>query len=199
MSAAFRVHSYHHEVIGDMADLETMTRDDLYAHYRKFYAPNNAIVVVVGDFKSRAMLARITELFGKHKPQAAPDVKIRTEPEQKGERRVHLSGEGETAFVEMAFHAPQATHDDFIPLVALDSILGGASSLNPFGSGLSNRSSRLYRALVETGLARAQAGASHRPLTRLSIPSFAPCAMTVRPRKSKRRSMPNLTASARSA
>ena len=152
-SAAFRVHSYHHDVIGDMVDLETMTRDDLYNHYRQYYAPNNAIVVVVGDFKSRAMLARLKELFGGYKTRPLPARRPRTEPEQKGERRVTVGGEGETAFVETVYHVPEARHEDFYPLVALDSILGGASSLNMFGSGTSNKSSRLYRALVESGLA----------------------------------------------
>src|SRR5882672_7717632 len=48
--AAFRIHSYHHEVIGDMADLRSMTRDDLYGHYRSYYVPNNAVLAVAGDF-----------------------------------------------------------------------------------------------------------------------------------------------------
>ena len=51
-SAAFRVHPYHHEVIGDVADLQTMTRDDLYGYYQQHYTPNNAIAVVVGDFET---------------------------------------------------------------------------------------------------------------------------------------------------
>lgn len=152
-AAAFRVHSYHHEVIGDMVDLETMSRDDLYNHYRQYYAPNNAIAVVVGDFKSRAMLARLKDLFGGYRARPLPARRPRTEPEQKGERRVTVGGEGETAFVETVYHVPNAKHEDFYPLVALDSILGGASSLNMFGSGTSNKSSRLYRALVESGLA----------------------------------------------
>ena len=63
-SAAFRVHPYHHEVIGDKIDLETMTRDDLYNHYRRYYAPNNATIVVVGDFKTDEMLAKIEDMFG---------------------------------------------------------------------------------------------------------------------------------------
>ncbi len=156
-AAAFRVHSYHHEVIGDMVDLETMTRDDLYGHYRQYYAPNNAIAVVVGDFNTRAMLARIQELFGGYKPKTLPARQPRPEPEQKGERRVSLSGEGETAFIEVGYHVPHVTHPDFIALVAMDSILGGATALNMFGGGTSNKSSRLYRALVASGLA---AGAS---------------------------------------
>ncbi len=156
-AAAFRVHSYHHEVIGDMVDLETMTRDDLYGHYRQYYAPNNAIAVVVGDFKTRDMLARIQELFGGYKPKTLPARQPRPEPEQKGERRVSLSGEGETAFIEIGYHVPHVTHPDFIALVAMDSILGGATALNMFGGGTSNKSSRLYQALVASGLA---AGAS---------------------------------------
>ncbi len=157
-AAAFRVHPYHHEVIGDMADLESMTRDDLYAHYRRYYAPNNAIAVAVGDFKTKDMLARIAELFGGYKPQPLPNLSPRPEPEQKGERRLALRGEGETAYLEAIYRIPNATHPDFYPLVALDSILAGASSFNLFGGGTSNKSSRLYKALVETGLAAGVSG-----------------------------------------
>src|SRR5215208_3587562 len=60
---AFRVHPYHHEVIGDMADLHTMTREDLYNHYRKFYVPSNAVMAVAGDFDAKSMLRRIRELL----------------------------------------------------------------------------------------------------------------------------------------
>ena len=157
-AAAFRVHSYHHEVVGDMADLESMTRDDLYQHYQRYYAPNNAIAVAVGDFKTREMLARIKELFGGAKPKALPQLSPRPEPEQRGERRVRLTGEGETAYLDVMYHAPNATHPDFYPMVALDSILAGASSFNLFGGGTSNKSSRLYRALVESGLAAGVSG-----------------------------------------
>ena len=157
-AAAFRVHSYHHEVIGDMADLESMTRDDLYGHYQRYYAPNNAIAVAVGDFKTREMLARIKELFGSARPKELPKLSPRPEPEQKGERRVRLTGEGETAYIDVMYHAPNATHADFYPMVALDSILAGASSFNLFGGGTSNKSSRLYRALVESGLAAGVSG-----------------------------------------
>jgi len=51
--AAFRIHPYHHEVIGDMADLHSITRDDLYSHYRTFYVPNNAVMAVAGDFDTK--------------------------------------------------------------------------------------------------------------------------------------------------
>jgi zinc protease len=61
--AAFKVHPYHHEVIGDLVDLKSMSRDDLYQHYRTYYVPNNAVLGVAGDFKIIEMLARIRELF----------------------------------------------------------------------------------------------------------------------------------------
>lgn len=158
-SAAFRVHPYHHEVIGDLADLRSMTRADLYEHYRRYYAPNNAIAVAVGDFDTPAMLERLEALFGGYKPMPLPALSPRPEPEQKGERRVVVSDEGETAYVTLAYHAPAATHPDFYPLVALDSILAGASSFNMFGGGgTSNKSSRLYKALVQTGLAAGVGG-----------------------------------------
>ncbi|HRO25361.1 MAG TPA: pitrilysin family protein, partial [Promineifilum sp.] len=63
-AAAFRVHPYHHEVIGDAVDLRSMTREDLIAHYRRHYSPTNAIAVVVGDFNMAEMLSRIDELYG---------------------------------------------------------------------------------------------------------------------------------------
>lgn len=158
-SAAFRVHAYHHEVIGDMADLHALTRDDLYQHYRRYYAPNNAIAVAAGDFDARTMLARIEALFGGYKPAALPDLRARPEPPQRGERRITVSDEGETAYVTCAYHAPAAGNPDFYPLVALDSILAGASSFNVFGGGgTSNKSSRLYKALVQTGLAAGVSG-----------------------------------------
>src|SRR3990172_6512368 len=157
-AAAFRVDPYHHEVIGDMADLESMTRDVLFGYYRRYYAPNNAIATAVGDFKTKDMRARLQELFGGHKPQSPPDLAPRPEPEQTGERRLVLTGEGETAYLEAVSHAPSATDPDFYPMVALDSILAGASSFNLFGGGTSNKSSRLYKALVEKGLAASVSG-----------------------------------------
>ena len=63
-AAVFRVHGYHHEIIGDMADLETMTRDDLYNHYRSYYVPNNAIGAIAGDFSTEQMIERLEALYG---------------------------------------------------------------------------------------------------------------------------------------
>jgi zinc protease len=152
-AAAFRVHSYHHEVIGDLADLQNMTRDDLFNHYRKYYIPNNVVLAVAGDFESEAMLERIRALFEPIPAGEEPTHRIRPEPAQPGERRLVVEGPGETTFVQASYRAPQATHPDFFALTALDSLLTGPSSLNMFGGGISNHTSRLYRALVERELA----------------------------------------------
>ena len=157
-SAAFRVHPYHHEVIGDIADLRTMTREDLHRHYRTHYAPSNALVAVAGDFRARAMLERIRQVFGRGPRKPRPSPTIREEPPQRGERRVVVEGPGETPFLEVAYRSPPASHPDFFPLAVLDSILAGASSLNLFGTGLSNKTSRMYKALVQGELAASVGG-----------------------------------------
>ncbi|MBT3188149.1 MAG: insulinase family protein [Anaerolineae bacterium] len=151
-AAAFRVHSYHHRVIGDMADLHSMTRDDLYAHYKSYYAPNNAILGVAGDFDTKEMLERITELFGGIPSSPSPRQRPRPEPEASGEMRLTVEGTGDTTYVQACYHFPSASDPDFFPLTVLDSLLSGASNLNRFGGGISNKTSRLYRALVETEL-----------------------------------------------
>ena len=150
--AAFRVHAYHHEVIGDMADLRSMTRDDLYDHYKTYYVPNNAVMAVAGDFETDQMLARIKELYEPIPAGEEPPRLARSEPEQKGELRLSVEGPGETTYVQACYRFPNASHPDFFPLAVLDSLLAGPSSLNMFGGGISNKTSRLYRALVEKEL-----------------------------------------------
>ena len=166
-AAAFRVHPYGHEVLGHTCDLQAMTRADLYTHYRTYYAPNNAIAAVAGDFDTTEMLEKLTKLYGKLKPVAAIPAVNAVEPPQRGERRVTVKGEGNTDYLLLAFHAPPTVqrdpkarpgaptpaHEDFFPLLALDSVLCGASGLSFLGGGSSNRSSRLSKALVDSGLA----------------------------------------------
>ena len=139
---AFHVHPYHHEIIGDMADLHTITRSDLYEHYRRYYVPNNAVLTMAGDFETKTMLKRIKELFEPIPKGSIPSRLIRPEPEQKGEVQLSVEGPGETTFIQVAYRFPNATHPDYFPLQVLDSLLGGAS-------GLSYKTSRLYRALVD--------------------------------------------------
>ena len=146
---AFRIHPYHHEVIGDMADLTTITREDLYNHYRAFYVPNNAVMAVAGDFDTQIMLERIKELFEPISSGSAPTRLAREEPTQKGEVRLSVEGPGSTTYVQACYRFPAASHPDFYPLSVLDSLLAGPSNLNMFSGGISNKTSRLYRALVD--------------------------------------------------
>jgi zinc protease len=158
VGTAFRVHPYHHETIGDMCDLETITHADLWRHYQTHYGPNNAIAVAVGDFDAPQMLARIEELFGPIPARSEPPPVNRPEPQQRGERRVYLDEPGNTAYLQAAYRAPAARDPDFFPMAVLSSILTGASGMNLFAAAPPNRSSRLYRALVETGLAAGVSG-----------------------------------------
>ena len=154
LGAAFRIHPYRTEVIGEVVDLNTMTRDDLYNHYRRCYAPNNATAVLVGDVDAKKALKLIKERFGgAAKGEPIPEVN-RPEPPQYGERRVTVNREGQTAYVTVAYKGYEVKHPDFFALAVADSILAGASSFNFMSTAhTSNHTSRLYKALVETELA----------------------------------------------
>jgi zinc protease len=176
---AFRVHPYHHEVIGDMADLRTITRDDLYGHYRKFYVPNNAVMAVAGDFETEAMLSRIRELFEPVPQGAEPPRLARPEPPQNGEVRLSVEGPGSTSYVQVCYRFPPASHPDFFPLSVLDSLLAGPSNLNMFSGGISNKTSRLYRALVDKEYAVSVHGGAQATID----PFMYTITLTVHPRR----------------
>ena len=170
-AAAFKVHPYGHTVIGHLCDLQSMTRQDLYGFYRRFYAPNNAVLSVAGDFDTPGLLGRIARVYGRFKPAPAVPPVSAAEPPQAGLHRVTVKGEGTTDYLLAAFHGVSARHEDFFPLVALDAVLCGASGLSFFGGGTSNRSSRLSKALVDTGLA-ADIGAGVTPTLDPHLYSF---------------------------
>lgn len=150
-AAAFRVHGYHHEIIGDLIDLQTMTRDDLYNHYRQHYTPANAIAVAVGAFDSDEMLKRVEALYDSIPGGEKPQTFVRPEPPQQGERRVRVERPGNTAFLQMGYHTVPATDPDWFKVAILDSVLSGPSSMG--GGGIDNKTSRLYKALVESEIA----------------------------------------------
>jgi len=152
VATAFQVHPYRHEVIGLTADLERITRDDLYEFYRVHYAPNNAVAVAVGSFETGALLRRLEELFGSIPPGPEPPPMRAVEPPPAGERRITIEGPGATSYLEISYLAPAATDADFIPAMILAIILGGPISL-ALGSDGDSRTARLYKALVTTELA----------------------------------------------
>ncbi len=157
-AAAFQEHAYRHDVVGEMADLKSITRDDLYSHFKRHYLPNNAILAVAGDFKTEEMLTRIRELFESIPTGENPNLTVPEEPPQNKERRVTVEGPGETTFVRAAYRAPRASDQDFFALMVLDSLLTGPSSLNLFGGGISNKTSQLYQTLVGQEIAVSVSG-----------------------------------------
>ncbi len=158
-AAAFRVHPYHHDTIGNMADLETITRDQLESYYRMYYGPHNAIGVLVGDVQAEAARQRLEELFAPIPRGPEPPPVRQVEPPQRGERRVIVEGEETTAYLQISYHAPAALDPDFVTLRVLNAVLAGANSISLFsGGGSDNRSSRLYKALVASELATSVAG-----------------------------------------
>ena len=163
MAATFQVHPYRNEVIGWKSDLRAMTREELYTHYQTYYMPNNAVLVLAGDFDSAKLLTQVERYFG-DLPVGPPIPSFQAEePEQQGERRVVVRRPGPAEYVQIAYHTPSCRHADFAPLVILDAVLSGAKGMGFGGGAQTNRSARIYRALIETQLA-AYAGSSYRAM-----------------------------------
>jgi zinc protease len=159
---AFRTHPYGWPTIGRLSDLETMSRDDLYNHYRNYYCPNNATLVIVGDIEPNEVLRGVQQYFGSiERGNPPPGVKTR-EPEQKGERRVSVERPGTTRYLDVAFHAPAVGDEDFVTLLVADAILSGGKGINLWAGGFgrdARTTSPLYQALVETELVAAVSSA----------------------------------------
>lgn len=160
-ATAFKAHPYRHPTIGWQGDLEAMTREDLYGFYRRYYVPNNATLVIVGDVDADDVVRRAEAAFGAI-PAAETPARLRgTEPPQLGERRLTIRKQGTTAYCKVGYHAPAVGHDDFAPMLVLDAALTGAKGLSLWSSFRGTppqRRSRLYRALVERQLASAVGG-----------------------------------------
>src|SRR5687768_11427604 len=160
-AVAFKAHPYRHPTIGWLSDLQTMTRDDLYSYYRRFYVPDNATLVIVGDIDTDEAMRGVRRHFGDIKPGELQR-RVRTkEPDQLGERRLTLSREGTTAYLKLGYRAPAIDEPDFFPMLVLDAVLTGAKGINLWASFRTpppQRSARLYRALVNTGLASSISG-----------------------------------------
>jgi zinc protease len=160
-ATAFKAHSYRHPTIGWLSDLETMTREDLYGYYRRFYVPNNATLVIVGDVDVKDAMRRAVQYFGAIEPREVMRRSSTKEPAQLGERRVTVSRQGTTAYLKIGYHAPSATDPDFFAMLILDAVLTGAKGVNLWASFRTpppQRSARLYRALVNSRLAASVSG-----------------------------------------
>jgi zinc protease len=151
---AFRAHPYGQGVIGFLSDLQGITRDELYDHYRTYYLPNNAVAVFVGDLDADEAVARIAARF-EAAPKGDDPPGVRTvEPEPQGERRVTVRRPAPNRIVQFAYLAPPAGDPDVSALTVLDAVLSGGKPFALSGAGGTfGRSSRLYRNFVSTGLA----------------------------------------------
>jgi len=123
-------------VIGWMSDIQSWKREEILAYYRQFYAPNNAVVVAVGDFKADAMIQLIERHYGAVPPAPQPPQVFTVEPEQLGPRSTLLYRDAQTPSFLLAYPAPACTDPDFPAMQILELIL------------LQGESSRLYQRLV---------------------------------------------------
>ncbi|REJ71960.1 MAG: insulinase family protein [Planctomycetota bacterium] len=149
MAAAFEWHNYGKSTIGNRADIERVPIENLRAFYRKYYRPDNAMLIIAGQFDPEQALALVQEHFG---AIPAPEEPLRDtyteEPPQDGERLVTLRRVGDVAMAGLMYHIPSGPHPDYVSIDVLEHILTGSPS------------GRLYKALVETQRASSVTGAA---------------------------------------
>jgi len=138
LDTAYDNFAYKHSTIGSMADLNAATVDDVANFFKTYYAPNNAVLVLVGDFNSRDALAKIRKYFEAIPSQAAPPPVDMTEPPQKGERRKTLDDTfAQVPRMDIVYKIPPGNTSDFYALQVMGNVLAGGQS------------SRLYQKLVK--------------------------------------------------
>ncbi|MDA1102740.1 MAG: pitrilysin family protein [Gemmatimonadetes bacterium] len=150
LSTGYLWHNYGNSTIGARSDVENVPIERLKAFYRKYYQPDNAVLVVAGNFEESFALDRIVEEFASiSRPDREGDNLIfstyTAEPPQDGERSVTLRRVGDVPIAMAMYHVPPGSHEHFAAIDILSFVLGDAPS------------GRLYRALVEVGAAT-QAG-----------------------------------------
>ena len=127
-AVAYTIHPYRRPVVGWMQDIQSLTRQDLVDFYKLYYAPNNAYIVMVGDFSTEDMLSKIKSAFGKIPRGIEPPKVSAEEPEQRGERRLILKKEAELPFLLKFYHAPNLKSPDSFALDLLTVVLAGGKS-----------------------------------------------------------------------
>jgi zinc protease len=139
LAAAYEWHNYGKSTIGNRSDIERVPIENLQAFYRKYYQPDNVLLVVAGKFDPDKALAHVSKYFGALKrPQRKLDTTYTEEPPQDGERTVVLRRVGKIGVVGAVYHVPAGAHEDFPAVQVLTNIL------------TSEPSGRLYKALVES-------------------------------------------------
>lgn len=145
MENAYQTFPYRHTVLGHKADIKAVTAEALTEHYRRYYCPQNATLVVVGDFETAELLRLVERYFGQIAPGLPVAPLTGQEAEQTAERRLEVRRPGPTAKFLAGYKMPPANHPDADALQLLSTILSAQ------GGGF-GRSSRLYRQITAKGL-----------------------------------------------
>lgn len=133
---AFMAHPYHWPVVGWMSDLNAITLEDCKNYFKTYYAPNNAVIILVGDFEEKNALSLIKKYFNDIKNEVTPPEVKTEEPEQKGIRISEVKILAEAPIILAGYKAPKASDDDNFPLQVASYILS------------SGESSRIYKKLI---------------------------------------------------
>lgn len=158
MATAYQTHPYRRPIIGWMNDLQNMTAQDTRDWYARWYAPNNATLVVAGDVEAGAVIALAKKHFGALPARPLPERKPQTEPEQIGTKRIVVKAPAQLPYLLMAWHAPAlrdwARDSEPYALQILAGVLSG------------NDSARLQNRLVKTQQIAVNASAGYDAVTR---------------------------------
>lgn len=138
VSAAFLWHNYGQSTIGNRSDIERVPIENLKAFYKKYYRPDNAVLMITGKFDEAKTLDLVVEKFGKLEKPATPLADTYTiEPPQDGERRVTLNRVGDLQVLSALYHTPAGSHEDYAALSIIENVLTDQPS------------GRLYKALID--------------------------------------------------
>ncbi len=139
IDAAYLWHNYGNSTIGNKSDIEKVPIENLKAFYKKFYRPDNAVLMVTGKFETEKTLKLIEEKFGKiAKPSTPIRASYTEEPAQDGEKTVSVSRTGDLQLVTALYHTPAGSAADYAAMAVVEDVLTDEPS------------GRLYKALVET-------------------------------------------------
>ncbi len=145
-ATAFDAHPYRNPIIGWIDDLHNIDSKVMREFYDVFYHPDNAVIILVGNFEKELALKMIDKYFGIYKASSKTKDPVSKEPQQKAFKKIEIKQEGFSKLLGMAFHIPEFAHPDFPALQLLADI------------GFGGTSSRLYKALVDAGLAISVSG-----------------------------------------
>ena len=136
-ATAYKIHPYRNPIVGWLQDVEQATVESQQAYYQRYYHPNNATLVVVGDFNTADILKKIDRAFGSIPAGPQPSQMLLREPAQRGERRLVVRWRSKIPRLATAYHVPEIAHPDTYALQVLAVVLA------------EGKASRLYQRMVE--------------------------------------------------